>query len=194
MIRAAADLLTESGLSAVDSRQVAAASATSNASVQHVFPGGKLELATVGLQKIEQDIAQWLRAVFHQREPITEKVALLFSDAARNMEASGFTKACPPVSLTLDMEHDSEKLRTVCRTVFMTWQDVIATGLDDIPEAERAGAAELILATLEGAMALSRAAAAKEPLLRAGKTLGGLFGEKFRAAPKRRAKPRRRKT
>src|SRR5258708_2448902 len=115
MIRAAVDLLSQSGLSAVDSKQVAAASSTSSASVQRVFPGGKLELATVALEKIGQDIAQWFHAVFHQRKPIAEKVALLFSDAARNMEASGFTKGCPPVSVTLDMDRDSESLRAVCR-------------------------------------------------------------------------------
>jgi len=195
MIRATVDLLNQSGLSAVDIKEVATASAASKASVQRFFPGGKLELATAALREVEQDIARWFRAVFHQRKPIVEKVALLFSDAAGNMEASGFTKGCPATSVTLDMDRDSESLRAVCHTVFTTWQDAIATGLDEVPKAERSEAAELILATLEGAMALSRAAATKEPLLRAGRTLGALLSRKFRAASSRGgARRRRRKT
>jgi len=193
IIGATLDLLQKSGLSGVGIDQIAAASASSKSSVSQLFPGGKLELATVALEEAERSIGQWFRQVFHQRKPIAEKVALLFSDAAGNMEASGFTKGCPPVSVTLDMDRDSESLRAVCHTVFTTWQDAIATGLDEVPKAERSEAAELILATLEGAMALSRAAATKEPLLRAGRTLGALLSEKFRAAaPRRRAKHRRR--
>lgn len=195
MIGAALDLLSQSGLSALDVKQVAAASAASKASVQRAFPGGKLELATAALQEAEQGIAQWFQAVFDQRTPVAEKVELLFADAARNVEASGFTKGCPAVSVTLDIDRDSEGLRAVCRTLFVTWQDALATGLDEVPEGERGEVAELILATLEGALILSRAAATKEPLLRAGRSLGALLGRKFRAAPSRGgAKRRRRKT
>ena len=195
MIRAAMDLLSESGLAAVDVKQVAAASAASQASVQRSFPGGKLELAAAALREAEQGIAQWLHAVFHQRKPIAEKVELLFADAARNVEASGFTKGCAAASVTLDIDRDSEGLHAVCRAVFMTWQDAIATGLGEIPKAERSAAAELILATLEGALILSRAAATKEPLLRAGRSLGALLSGKIRAAsPTSGAKRLRRKT
>lgn len=182
MVRAAMDLLSQSGLSALDVKQVAAASGASKASVQRSFPGGKLELAAAALQEAQQGIAQWFHAVFHQRKPIAEKVELLFADAARNVEASGFAKGCPAASVALDIDRDSEGLRAVCRTLFATWQDALATGLDEVPEAERGAAAELILATLEGALILSRAAAAKEPLLRAGRSLGVLLSRKFRAA------------
>jgi len=193
MIRAAVDLLSRSGLSGLDIKEVAAASAASKASVQRFFPGGELELATAALREAEQRFAQWFRTVFHQRKPIAEKVELLFADAAKNVEASGFTKGCPAVSVTFDVDRDSEGLRAVCRALFMTWQDVIATGLDEVPKAERSEAAELILATLEGAMILSRAAATKEPLLRAGGSLGALLSRKFRAVSSKGGARRRRR-
>jgi TetR/AcrR family transcriptional repressor of lmrAB and yxaGH operons len=194
MIRATIDLLGQSGLSAVEIKDVAAASAASRASVRRLFPGGKLELATVALQEVEQGIGQWFSAVFHQRKPIAGKVALLFADAAKNVEASGFTRGCPAAAVTLDLDRDSEELRGVCRTVFTSWQDIIATGLDEVPKAKRREIAELILATLEGALILSRAAATKEPLLRAGRSLGEVLTGKFGVAPRRGAKRGRRNT
>ena len=73
-----------------------------------------------------------------------------FADAAKNVEASGFTKGCPAAAVTLDLDRDSEGLRAVCRAVFTGWQDIIAAGLDEVPKAKRREIAELILATLEG--------------------------------------------
>ena len=82
----------------------------------------------------------------------------------------------------------------VWRTVFTSWEDIIAAGLDEVPKAKRREIAELILATLEGALILSRAAATKEPLLRAGRSLGEVLAGKSGAAPGRGAKRGRRKT
>jgi TetR/AcrR family transcriptional repressor of lmrAB and yxaGH operons len=193
IIRATLDLLNQSGLSAVGINQVAAASAVPKGSVHRLFPGGKLELATVALEEAEQGIGRWFRGVFHQRKSVAGKVELLFTDAAKNVEASGFTKGCPAAAVTLEIDRDSESLRAVCRTVFTTWQDIIAGGLGEVPKGKRREVAELILATLEGALILSRAAATKDPLLRAGKSLGNILTRKFQASsPRRKTKRGRR--
>ncbi len=125
---------------------------------------------------------QWFRGIFHQPESIGRKVALLFEDAAKILEASEFTKGCPVAAVALDLDRNSERLRAVCCAIFVTWQDIIATGMDEVPEAERREVAELILATLEGALLLSRTEATKDPLLRAGRTLGKILARKFQAA------------
>jgi TetR/AcrR family transcriptional regulator, lmrAB and yxaGH operons repressor len=182
IIHAALDLLSQSGLSGVGINQVVASSAAPRGSIYHFFPGGKLELATVALEEEERGIGQWLRGIFDEREPIAKKVESLFAAAAANSEASGFNKSCPVAAVTLDIDHDSERLRAVCHRIFMTWRDIIAAGLDEVPEAERRGAAELILATLEGAHLLSRSEASKDPLLRAGRNLGAILARRFQAA------------
>jgi TetR/AcrR family transcriptional repressor of lmrAB and yxaGH operons len=193
IIGATLDILQKSGLSGVGVDQVAAASAASKTSVSQFFPGGKLELAAVALEEAEREIGQWFRHVFHQRKSIARKVELLFSDAAKNVEASEFMKGCPVAAVTLDLDRDSERLRDVSRTIFTIWQDIIASGLDEVPKAKRREVAELILATLEGALILARTEVTKEPLLRAGKSLGGVLARKFQVAPSRpRAKRRRR--
>lgn len=193
MILAALDLLRQSGLSGAGINQVVAASAAPKGSVYHYFPGGKLELATVALKEAERGVGQWFRDVFHRRAPIARKVESLFVGAGTSLEANGFTRGCPVAAVTLDIERDSEALRAVCSAIFETWQDIIAAGLDDVPAAERHGVAQLILATLEGALILSRAVATRDPLLRAGTGLASVLGLKFPASSSRpRARGRRR--
>jgi TetR/AcrR family transcriptional repressor of lmrAB and yxaGH operons len=186
VIRATLDLLSKSGLAGAGIKQVAAASAVPEGSVSQLFPGGKLELATVALEEAERGIGQWFREVFHQRKSIGRKVELLFTDAAKNVEASEFMKGCPVAAVTLDVDRDSEGLRAVCRTIFLNWQDIIAAGLDEVPKGKRREVAELILATLEGALILSRAEATKDPLLRGGRILGDTLARRFQAVPPRR--------
>lgn len=183
IVRATLDLLSQSGLSGVGINQVVAASAAPKGSIYHFFPGGKTELATAALKEAEQGEGQWFRGVFQQRESIARKVESLFSSAANLLEESDFMKGCPVAAVALDLDRDSEGLRAVCHAIFAAWQNIIAAGLDEVPEAERAQVAEFILATLEGALILSRAQATKDPLLRAGRILAKIFDGKFRAAP-----------
>jgi len=183
IIRATLDLLSQSGLSGVGINQVVAASAAPKGSIYHFFPGGKTELASVALKEAEQGEGQWFRGIFHRQLSIVEKVDLLFTDAARLLEESGFMKGCPVAAVALDLDRDSEGLRAVCHAIFTTWQNIIAAGLNEVPEAERAQVAEFILATLEGALILSRTEATKDPLLRAGKMLAEISGGKFRTVP-----------
>jgi len=179
IIRATLDLLSQSGLSGVGINQVVTESATPKGSLYHFFPGGKLELATVALEEAQRFEGQWFRDIFHKSECLSSKMKRLFTDAAQNLEASGFTKGCPVAAVTLGLSDDSESLRPVCRAIFMTWLGIIAAGLEEVPEAQRPEVAELILATLEGALISSRAEATKDALLRSGRLLGEMLGRKF---------------
>jgi TetR/AcrR family transcriptional repressor of lmrAB and yxaGH operons len=179
IIRATLDLLSQSGLSGVGINQVVAASTAPKGSIYHFFPGGKLELAAVALKEAEQCEGQWFREIFHQHESIAKKVDLLFADAAKLLEASEFMKGCPVAAVALDLDRDSERLRAVCRSIFAIWRDIIAAGLEEVPDAERLEVAELILGTLEGALILSRAEATKDALLRSGRVLGDMLDRKY---------------
>lgn len=179
IIRATLDLLSRSGLSGVGINQVVTESATPKGSLYHFFPGGKLELAAVALDEAERFEGQWFREIFQRHEPVSGKVEQLFTDAAHNLEASGFAKGCPVAAVTLELSGDSTSLRPVCRAIFMAWQGIIAAGLEEVPDPERLEVAKLILGTLEGALILSRTEASKDALLRSGKILGDMLGRRY---------------
>lgn len=182
MILATLDLLRQSGLAGAGINQMVAASAAPKGSVYHYFPGGKLELATAALKEAERGVGQWLRDIFDKPAPLATKVVSLFAGAATSLERNQFMRGCPVAAVTLDIDRDSEVLRAVCRAIFDSWQEIIASGLGGVPEAERRGVARLVLATFEGALILARATAAKEPLLHTGRILAGVLELRFPVA------------
>jgi TetR/AcrR family transcriptional repressor of lmrAB and yxaGH operons len=121
-------------------------------------------------------VGEGFRGVFQRSARLPEKIRMLFDASAARMEANGFTKGCPVGAVALDLDDESQELRAVCRRVFDTWREIIATGLDGVPPARRRDVARLILAALEGALILARAEATTEPLLRTGTVLARALG------------------
>ena len=193
MILAALDLLRRSGLAGAGINQVVDASGAPKGSVYHYFPGGKHELVATALSEAERSFGEGFTGIFGQSIPIGQKVRALFSKTGTHLEASEFTKGCPVAAVTLDLDADSEELRRVCQRVFDTWAGCIAAGLEEVPEAERRPVAQLILATLEGALILSRAHGGRDPVLvlRSGAQLADLLTLKYPRPPRRRTPTRR---
>jgi TetR/AcrR family transcriptional repressor of lmrAB and yxaGH operons len=181
MILATLDLLRQAGLAGAGINQIIAASGSPKGSVYHYFPGGKLELTATALNEAQRGVGDGLRAVFHKPTPLGSKVVALFTGAAKNLETNEFTRGCPVAAVTLDIDRDSEDLRSVCRAIFHDWQAIIAEGLNDVPKADRLSVARLILATFEGALILARGEASKEPLLNAGRSLGDALARRYRS-------------
>jgi len=179
MILATLDLLRGAGLAGAGINPIVEASGAPKGSVYHFFPAGKHQLVTAALKEAERAVGEGFRDIFGQSAPLSQKVRTLFSATGTRIEASEFTKGCPVAAVTLDIDEESEELRTVCRGVFVTWCEIIAAGLDEVPAAHRRGVAQLILAALEGALILARAEATKDPLLQTGALLANTLVSAF---------------
>ena len=185
MILATLDLVRRSGLAGAGINQIVDASQAPKGSVYHYFPGGKHELVATALSEAERSSGEGFTNLFGQSIPIGEKVRALFSKTGARLEASEFSQGCPIAAVTLDLDADCRALRPVCQRVFDTWVGCIAAGLEEVPEAERRPVARLILATLEGALILSRADGVRDTLRRDGDQLAGLLELKY-SRPSRR--------
>jgi len=183
MISAALDLLRRSGLAGAGINQIVDASQAPKGSVYHYFPGGKHELIATALSEAERSLGEGFTNIFGQSIPIGQKVRTLFSKTGARLEASEFTEGCPVGAVTLDLDADCSVLRPVCQRVFDTWVGCIAAGLAEVPEAERRPVAHLILATLEGALILSRAHGVRDALRRDGARLADLLELKYSPPP-----------
>lgn len=147
------------------------ASQAPKGSVYHYFPGGKRQLVIEALREAERTVGEHFANVFHGTARVAGKVRTLFTKTAAAFEANEFAKGCPIAAVTLDLDRESQALREVCREVFDRWVEVIAQGLDDVPQEERRSVALLILATLEGGLILARARGGQAPLLESGNSL-----------------------
>jgi TetR/AcrR family transcriptional regulator, lmrAB and yxaGH operons repressor len=179
MVLATLDLLRGSGLSGAGINNIVATSGAPKGSVYHFFPTGKHGLVAAALDEAAQIIGDGFRRIFGQKAPVSKKVRRLFESTAERIRASNFMKGCPVAAVTLDIDSQSEDLRALCSSVFDTWRDIIASGLYDVPASQRESVAQLILASLEGALVLSRARAASSPLTETGALLATTFARAF---------------
>lgn len=191
MVLATLDLLRGSGLAGAGLNPIVRASGAPKGSVYHFFPAGKNQLVTAALKEAERALGKWYRDIFNQSAPLSQKVRTLFSATATWTETGEFTKGCPVSAVTLDIDGESEELRTVCRDVFATFCETIASGLAEVPAAQRREVAQLILAALEGALILARARATKDPLLQTGALLANTLASAFPRRGDRSGRPRR---
>src|SRR5262249_13412588 len=151
--------------------QVVDVSRAPKGSLYHYFPGGKQQLVSEALREADAAISASFETVFAAAVPIGQRVRTLFAKTADAIEASAFTKSCPVAAVTLDLDEETAPVREVCQAIFERWVDVITQGLQDLPPRERRPVAQLILASLEGALILARASGSRSALTDVGTAL-----------------------
>jgi len=84
----------------------------------------------------------------------------------RPLRSSGFRNGCPVASVALDVASTTDKVRKPCADVFASWIRALAEGIaaSGIPEEMAADLASYILASLEGAIILSRTSKSVRPI------------------------------
>jgi AcrR family transcriptional regulator len=170
IVSASAELFRQQGYTGTGVKQIVSAAQAPFGSVYHFFPGGKEELGAAAIQASGELYAQLIPAVFDAAPDLVSGVRAFFAGAAEHLQDSGYTDACPIATVALEVSSSSEPLRLACAEVFETW---VAAGTERFTDAGLASASarELaigLIAALEGAFVLARAARSIEPLHVAG--------------------------
>jgi hypothetical protein len=102
-------------------------------------------------------------------------VLAFFALAGEHLRESDYADACPIATVALEISSTSEPMRLACAEVFESWvsaasERLSAAGLDADTARELAIG---MIAALEGAFVLARAARSTEPLEVAGRQLAG---------------------
>jgi AcrR family transcriptional regulator len=176
IVEASAELLAQQGYNATGVKQIVTAAEAPFASLYHFFPGGKEQLGAEAIRTSGAMYEQLIEAVFDPAPDPVTGVRLFFAGAAAHLEETDFADACPIATVALEVSSVSEQMRLACADVFESWiqagaQRFEAAGI--APQRSR----ELItamLAALEGAFVLARAARSTEPLLVAGQAMAGV--------------------
>ncbi len=159
---ATAELFRRQGYNGTGLKQVVAEAEAPFGSLYHHFPGGKQELAEEVIATAGAFFQELVTAVYDTERAPEDSVRAVFAGAAETLAATNYEDACPIETVALEVASTDERLRAATAAVFARWADALT---------ERLGSREQalgVIAALEGAFILSRAARSTEPMLAAG--------------------------
>lgn len=176
IVAGAADMIRRRGLNATSIREVAKHAGTPLGSTYHYFPEGKQQLATEAVRYTGEWVARSLR-----RELEAGPAAGLraFLDLWRGIVVeSDFHAGCPVLAVAIEEPPADEvpPALAAAAEVFDQWETLLAASLREhgVEADEAAQLATLVVAAVEGTVAMCRAKRSTEPLDRTADQLQAL--------------------
>ncbi|SEM31500.1 TetR/AcrR family transcriptional regulator [Streptacidiphilus jiangxiensis] len=165
MIEATVDALRRRGVAGMSFTEVLRESGAARGAIYHHFPGGKGQLVAEAAARNGQDVRATLAAL-----PAADPVGFVASFLALIrpvVECSATGSGCAVAAVTIASGEPAENasLREVAATAFTAWADTLTERLtvSGLTPDDAAGLATTLLALLEGAQVLCRAAGSAEP-------------------------------
>ena len=161
MIHGAARAIGTRGVGAMSLRDLAKEAGVPLGSTYHHFPGGKAQLAEEAVTSTGRQVAKLVESA---REQGIDGAIAAFTRVWRELLVeTDFRTGCPVLAVATG---DDPELTETARGIFASWQDLMVDGLVDggVPAGRAPGLARMIVASLEGAVAVSRAERSLEPL------------------------------
>lgn len=161
MIHGAARAIGTRGVGAMSLRDLAKEAGVPLGSTYHHFPGGKAQLAEEAVTSTGRQVA---RLVDSAREQGIDGAIEAFTRVWRELLVeTDFRTGCPVLAVATG---DDPTLTETARGIFASWQELMTSGLVEagVPPDRAPGLARMIVASLEGAVAVSRAERSLEPL------------------------------
>jgi AcrR family transcriptional regulator len=164
LVIGAADMISRRGLNATSVRELAKHAKAPLGSTYHYFPGGKQQVATEAVQFAGDLVARTLIAEL-RAGPVAGLRAFLklWRDT---VVRSGFRAGCPVLAVSVEEPHVGETAPLqAADNVFKQWESLLARSLRDYGATRKDAdqVATLIVAAVEGTVAVCRAARSIEP-------------------------------
>jgi AcrR family transcriptional regulator len=173
MIESAAQLMRERGVQATSFSEVLAHSGAPRGSIYHHFPGGKAQLIEEATRYAGEFVAAGLLAALAEPDPAAA-VHRFAGMWQRILQRSDFGAGCPVVAAALDGDPAA---RVAAAGAFTSWEDLLAEAFEarSVQPARARALATMFLASIEGAVVLSRAQRSVAPLERVASELEQLI-------------------
>jgi AcrR family transcriptional regulator len=185
MLDSTSTLIRQRGASATSLDDILAHSGAPRGSLYYYFPGGRTQLIEETVEHAGASIEQ-LIASAGDHSPI--EVFDAFVKAWRDdLIASSFQAGCPVLAVAIETDDETPQLTDAAARAFTSWRGALRALLrrHGVPPAEARRLANLVVAAIEGAVALSRADRSAQPLDDIARTLRPLLND----AVTRRTKP-----
>jgi AcrR family transcriptional regulator len=171
IVEAGAELFRQKGYNGTGVKEIVAAAKAPFGSLYHHFPGGKEQLGEQVIRWSGAEFAKLGPAVLGLAPDPVTGVERFFAGAAEHLEESGWEDACPIATVALEVASTSEPLRLATHEVFESWLSGLSAyfGAAGIEPGRARELAVAMIAALEGAFVLARAARSQEALHVAGR-------------------------
>jgi AcrR family transcriptional regulator len=175
MLDSASTLIRERGASATSLDDILAHSRAPRGSVYYYFPGGRTQLIEQALERAGEDILQFIAGA---DDGTPADVFATFIAAWRDgLIASDFRAGCPVLAVAIEFNEETPQLTEAAARAFASWRDAFAVLLrrHGVPLAEARRLSNLVVAAVEGAVAISCADHSIQPLDDVARTLRPLL-------------------
>jgi TetR/AcrR family transcriptional repressor of lmrAB and yxaGH operons len=178
---ATATLMQRHGVSGTGIAEILATSGVTRRSIYLNFPGGKAELVAAATRSAGDEMSTTLRDYVAQPDPIGA-FTRMWSDV---LVSTDFEGGCPIVAAASSRDESPEAASTAAE-VFAEWAQLLAERLSDdgVNRAAAQSLSTMIVASVEGAVVLSRAARSTKPLEQVSNHLNELIAAHRPAQPR----------
>lgn len=179
MIDGAADLLRRRGVHATSVREVVRHSGTPRGSIAHHFPGGKAQLLEAAVEHAGQEVSVPLSELLEKSGSVVG-LECFVARWRKMLEETQFQAGCAVLAVAVEQyssdqrgaeqpdldDRIQQQLLDQAHGIFSEWQDIISQSLRraGAPESRAKSLALMVIASIEGSVALCRAARSAEPL------------------------------
>jgi AcrR family transcriptional regulator len=175
MVAGAAELLSRRGMHGTSLREVVRHTDTPRGSIGYHFPGGKAQLIEAAVQLARQDVAAIMEKLLREHGAVGG-VREAFRLRGAALRDSCFEAGCPVLVVAVERYTEDAKaapdagtqqqLLDAANQAFVDWQSIIAAALagEGVDGARAQRLAALVLSSMEGAVALCRAALSLQAL------------------------------
>ncbi len=177
IVAGAADMISRRGLNATSIREMAKHARTPLGSTYHYFPDGKQQLATEAVRYAGETVARALRQEL-KAGPVAGLQAFLHM-WREVVHDTDYRAGCPVLAVAIEEPTTEEQPPALVSAaeIFQMWEDLFADSMREhgAETQEATRVATLVVAALEGAVAMCRAKRDTEPLDHTAEQLQGLI-------------------
>ncbi|MET3844669.1 helix-turn-helix domain-containing protein [Bradyrhizobium sp. OAE829] len=175
MVAGAADLISRRGVNATSMREVVRHTGTPRGSISHHFPRGKLQLIEDAIAFAGSQVSGPLRHLTENRG-VQDGLRAFIALWRQTLEKTKFQAGCPVLAVAVEQYvNDAEGapdpasqrvLLDLANGIFADWQEIMDSGLrrEGVTPARARRLATLIVASVEGTVAMCRAARSAQSL------------------------------
>jgi AcrR family transcriptional regulator len=172
-----AELFRRYGYAGTGLKQIVAAANAPFGSVYHHFPGGKEQLGVEVVQRSGRMYEELVTGVLDAAPNVETGLRDAFLGAAAVLVETDYADACPIETVALEVASTNETLRLATAGVFASWTRAAVGRFQaaGVPPDRAEDLALAVIALLEGAFVLARAAKDVRPMAAAGEAAVALY-------------------